>query len=92
MPDYIRPQTAEHLAWTKRAHHEHAAGVLGAYRRMPAEVLADLSLYCGDGETTHVAGDPYESAFREGQRSVWLRVRALSELDDHTKEMLEAKK
>lgn len=37
-----------------------------------ARIWADLAAVCHAGETTHVAGNPTESAFREGKRAVFL--------------------
>jgi hypothetical protein len=41
-------------------------------------VLKDLEARCGYNAVSHVAGDPYETAFREGQRSVILAIHALN--------------
>ncbi len=43
-------------------------------------VLDDLAAAAHMGRTTHVAGDPYESAFREGARAFYLFVK--SRLDE----------
>ncbi len=40
-------------------------------------VLAHLHAWCHAGETTHVPGDPTETAFREGKRAVFLHICAL---------------
>jgi hypothetical protein len=52
---------------------------IAAYRTLldPADqrarlIWADLAAACHAGETTHVAGDPHASAFREGKRAVFL--------------------
>lgn len=37
-----------------------------------ARIWEDLARLCHVGVTTHVPGDPHASAFREGQRSVFL--------------------
>ena len=39
-----------------------------------ARVLEDLLRHCHAGEVIHVPGDPYETAFRDGQRRVALRI------------------
>lgn len=39
-----------------------------------AQVLGDLANNYRIGATTHVPGDPTESAFREGQRSVVIYI------------------
>lgn len=37
-------------------------------------VLKDLTAFClGDGQC-HVPGDPFDTAFNEGKRRVWLRI------------------
>lgn len=41
-------------------------------------VLKDLEARCGYNSVSHVANDPYETAFREGQRSVILAIHALN--------------
>tara|TARA_R110000796_G_scaffold246597_1_gene371456 strand:- start:672 stop:887 length:216 start_codon:yes stop_codon:yes gene_type:complete len=41
-------------------------------------VLKDLEARCGYNSVSHVASDPYETAFREGQRSVILAIHALN--------------
>ena len=40
-------------------------------------VLKDLEARCGYNAVSHVAGDPHETAFREGQRSVILAIHAI---------------
>lgn len=42
-----------------------------------ARVLADLAAACHAERLTYVPGDAMESAYREGQRSVYLRIRRL---------------
>lgn len=37
-------------------------------------VLADLADACGVSRTSQVPGDPYESAFNEGRRAIFLYV------------------
>ena len=37
-----------------------------------ARIWADLARVCHAGETTHVPGNSHDTAFREGQRSVFL--------------------
>ena len=37
-------------------------------------VLRDLAAFCFADETTHVVGDPYQSAVAEGRRQVFLRI------------------
>lgn len=46
-------------------------------------MLWDLASYCYAKDTTHVPGDPFGSAVREGRRQVWNRLRRFSEMDDH---------
>lgn len=53
-----------------------------AYRRMVAGdtgrlVLADLSEICGENRTSFVPGDPQQTAFNEGRRSVLLHIRSV---------------
>ena len=37
-------------------------------------VLADLATFCGQYGPTYRPGDPYETAYREGMRRVYLRI------------------
>lgn len=46
------------------------------------EVLEDLAIVCHAAEPTFVEGDPYKTAYREGQRSVWIRIQRMLRLTD----------
>ena len=46
------------------------------------EVLKDLANFCKYNEPTFVAGDPYATAFNEGMRRVFLRMKSLSNMTD----------
>lgn len=61
----MTPEDREALAVAYRVQldPEHPAG---------ARIWADLARVCHAGETTHVPGDPTQSAFREGKRAVFL--------------------
>jgi len=43
-------------------------------------LLRDLAEYCNVGSTSFVAGDPYQTAFREGQRDVFNHIAGILEL------------
>lgn len=49
-------------------------------------VLGDLAVFCGEQQSSvRVSGqkavDPYAMAIAEGRREVWLRIRAMLEMD-----------
>lgn len=53
-----------------------------AYRRVFAGesgqyVMADLSALCGEAATSFSPGDPHQTAFQEGKRSVLLHIRSV---------------
>jgi hypothetical protein len=57
-------------------------------------VLRDLAAFCFLDKTTHVVGDPYQSAVAEGRRQVLLRITAYcrltpAEIDSFTVEVEE---
>ncbi len=59
-----------------------------SYRRIFGDgvgktVLADLSVFCWAMHSTWASGDPYESARRDGQRSVILRIYEMLNLTPH---------
>lgn len=43
-------------------------------------VLGDLARFCHMNTTTHVTGDPTDSALLEGRRQVFLRIQAMCNL------------
>lgn len=45
-------------------------------------VLGDLARFCWANKPTYAPGDALTSAFREGQRSVWLRLQRMLNLTD----------
>lgn len=46
------------------------------------EVLKDLAKFCGQNSPTHVPGDPYTSAYKEGMRRVFLRIQQFVNLNE----------
>lgn len=50
------------------------------------EVLQDLQAFCHDKEVTYTRGDTHESAFREGERNVFLFI--LSQLSTELRQKL----
>lgn len=44
-------------------------------------IMADLARYCRVGQTSFVAGDPYQTAFNEGARDVFLHIAECAGLD-----------
>lgn len=46
-------------------------------------VLQHIALVGHIGATTHCAGDPYTTAFREGQRALALHILGLAEMPLH---------
>lgn len=69
------------VQWLRGAHGSQADEVRLAYQlqlnpETPSGglVIDDLARLCRATKTTFAAGDPYLTAFQEGQRSVWLHV------------------
>lgn len=67
---------------------QRAPDVLAAYRtcldpEAPASrlVLRDLAAYCRVGQSSFVAGDPYQTAFNEGARDAFLHICEMTGLD-----------
>lgn len=46
------------------------------------KVLADLASFCGQFEPTYRQGDPYDTAYREGMRRVYLRINSFLNKDE----------
>ncbi len=46
------------------------------------KILQDLYVFCGQNRSTHVAGDPYGSAYNEGMRRVFLRIQQFVNVDE----------
>ena len=51
------------------------------------KVLRDLYLFCRMGQSTHVQGNEYETAFNEGKRAVFIRIFHTMKVHDERKEM-----
>lgn len=76
------------LAWLIRLHGlRRARRVAEAYRQLLAPetdsarlVLSDLAQYCRVGRSSFVPGDPYQTAFNEGARDVFLHIAGMSGL------------
>jgi hypothetical protein len=70
------------LRWLLRLHGARRARLVAdAYRQILSpetdaarHVLSDLAHYCRVGHSSFVAGDPYQTAFNEGARDVFLHV------------------
>lgn len=70
------------LRWLLRLHGARRARLVAeSYRQSLApeaaaarRVLSDLAHYCRVGQSSFVAGDPYQTAFNEGARDVFLHV------------------
>lgn len=94
MPDdFVSRELEKHVGWTIATHAEDAHRVFEQYRLLggsaPA-VLRDLELFCFGRERSHVPGDSHQTAFNEGLRQAYLRIRALAELDIGTLNQMEA--
>ena len=46
------------------------------------KVLADLAIFCGQYTPTYREGDPYDTAYREGMRRVFLRIHSYLNKDE----------
>lgn len=60
--------------------------VFGGTGLAPDLVLGDLAVFCGEQQSSvRISGqktvDPYAMAVAEGRREVWLRIRAMLEID-----------
>lgn len=70
------------LRWLLQLHGaKRAPRVASAYRQQLQPetasgrlILSDLAHYCRVGQSSFVAGDPYQTAFNEGARDVFLHV------------------
>ena len=69
------------LTWLRNAWGKRDARAAGAYRLLfdptrpeALTVLADLAAYCNVGVSSFVPGDPCQTAWREGQRDVFLHL------------------
>lgn len=65
--------------WLRSLWHSRAAEVRQDYARafdgmQGKRLLRDLAEYCNVGSSSFVAGDPYQTAFREGQRDVFNHI------------------
>lgn len=45
------------------------------------KVLADLAIFCGQYAPTYQQGDPYDTAYKEGMRRVYLRIHSYLNMD-----------
>jgi hypothetical protein len=66
---------------------ERAPYVAEAYRLALApdntdgrRILSDLAHYCRVGQSSFVSGDPYQTAFNEGARDVFLHIAEMIDL------------
>lgn len=57
--------------------------ILGGGSRDQLEVLQHIAVVGHIGTTTHVPGDPYTTAFQEGQRALALHILGLAEMPLH---------
>ena len=48
-------------------------------------VLRDLYRFCHGGQSTHVQGNEYETAFNEGKRAVFIRIFHKMKIHDERK-------
>lgn len=56
--------------------------VFDAKKPEARSVLAELAAFCFAHSTTYIPGDALTSAFREGQRSVYLQIKRICNIDD----------
>lgn len=63
------------MQWLLSRYQANAAEVAAACRRgLEPLVLEDLARFRRADQSSHTPGDPYTTAFWEGQRNVWLHI------------------
>ena len=63
--------------------------LLGNYLRRDAPLaLADLAIFGSADQSTYVAENTHETAYREGARAMWLHMKAMMRLTDADLEAL----
>ena len=55
--------------------------VLNPENEAVVEVMTQLEEFCNVNNTCHIPGDPYSTAYNEGQRSVAIFIRQMLETD-----------